>query len=77
MSYLKHVKGCMTNLIDLDCIRHVRCVTANPAGGAPRSNSAKIVYVDGYVLEVSLECGLAVLNALKGETVKICNQVVT
>lgn len=70
MSYLKHRKGCVTHLIDLDCIRHVQCVTSNPAGGAPRSASARIVYVDGYVLEVSLECGLAVQDAFKGETVQ-------
>lgn len=70
MSYLKHVKGCVTHLIDLDCIRHVKCVTANPAGGAPRSDSARILYLDGYVLEVSLECGLAVQDALKGDTVQ-------
>jgi len=70
MSYLKHRKGCVTHLIDLDCIRHVQCVTSNSAGGPPRSDGARIVYVDGYVLDVSLECGLAVQDAFKGDTVR-------
>lgn len=69
MNYLKHKSGRATRLISLEGIRWVQCTRANPAGGTPNRDTGKIVYEDGYVLDVPFECAEAVQGALKGKTV--------
>jgi hypothetical protein len=70
MRYVKHQQGHVTHLINLDGIRLVTCITANPAGGAPRADIGRITYTDGVVLEVSLGCAKAVQGAFMSKTVQ-------
>lgn len=64
MKYLQHKEGRATRLINLEGIRFVHCVSENLAGGVPRGGFAKIVYLDGYILDVPLSCGFATQDAL-------------
>lgn len=69
MNYIKHKAGRATRLISLEDIRLVQCIRENPAGGTLSSDTGKIVYEDGYVLDVPFECAEAVQGALKNKTV--------
>ena len=64
MPFVKHRDGPITRLVSLEGIRYVQAVETNPAGGAPRSTSGKIVYSDGQSLDVTLSCAEAVLSTL-------------
>lgn len=69
MSYLRHKRKNLDRLINLEGIRHVECIGARPEGGPPYTDSGRITYSDGYVLEVSFECAAAVQMAFKSQTV--------
>lgn len=69
MSYLRYKETFGEILIDLDDIRFIQAISRNPSGGYPRNDSGKITYIDGFFLEVSRECAIAVQNAFKSQTV--------
>lgn len=71
MSYLRYKEKFGDVLIDLDGIRVVKEVGANPAGGAPRDEKGEIIYSDGFVLPVSRGCAQAVQAAFKSRTVPV------
>jgi hypothetical protein len=69
MSYLTHPTQHGSTLINLDSIRRVDVIRANPAGGGPCRDNGRITYEDGTVMEVTMGCALAVQNAFKSKTV--------
>lgn len=71
MSYLSYPTNRGSTLINLDGIRRVDVVRANPTGGSPRSDRGRITYEDGTVMEVPMGCAMAVQNALKSKTIPL------
>lgn len=71
MSYLRYREKFGDVLIDLEGIRFVKEVGANPAGGWPRQDNGEITYSDGFVLPVSRGCAQAVQEAFKSRTVPV------
>jgi hypothetical protein len=69
VSYLTHPTPHGSTLINLDGIRRVDVIRANPAGGAPRIDNGRITYEDGTVMEVTMGCAVAVQSAFKSKTV--------